>query len=166
MNSINHSAICDGLQEAVRTILVETAQLPIDAHAVEKEDQPAHMSQGVTVIVGVTGDIEGSFTISIPESFALRYTAALLEVEAGEYDEVVASAIGEFGNMVVAQTSMYLIQHGITCDLCPPTILRTDGGELRGPQSNLFTVRFDSSWGELYTRVFVRRTAPPPSPAC
>jgi chemotaxis protein CheX len=164
VKNINHTAVCEGLQEAVRGILLETASLKVEAHAIEKEEQPAHMSQGVTVIVGVTGDIEGSFTISIPEDFAVRYTAALLEVEVVDYDEVVASAIGEFGNMVVAQTSMYLIDHDITCDLCPPTILRTEGGEIRGPQSNLFTVRFASDWGEIFTRVFIKRTVPPRPP--
>lgn len=164
MPGIDTTIVCSGLDEAVRSVLRDTVELEIGAHEMHEETQPALMGAGVTVIVGVTGDLEGSFTLSLSEDFAIRYTSRLLDLDQTQYDDVVASAIGEFGNMVIAQTSMYLQTKGITCDLCPPTILRSQSAELRGPHSSLFTVRFESEWGEILSRIFVRETRPPAPP--
>lgn len=155
MTVIDKEAVAGCLRRSVESILGDYVDLPIRSCDVHEEPQPARTG-GIHVFLGITGDLEGSVTLTLGDDFALKYTARMLDMEIPEYDEVVASAIGELGNMVVAQTTMNFQDLGHNCDLTPPTIMRSEAAELRSPQSTLMLLKFETDWGPLSTRISVR----------
>ena len=155
VSSIDKEAVAGCLRRSVESILGDYVDLPIRECEIHEEPQPAR-TEGIHVFLGVTGDLEGSVTLTLTEDFALKYTARMLDMEMPEYDEVVASAIGELGNMVVAQTTMNFQELGHNCDLTPPTIMRSESAELRSPQVTLMLLKFATDWGPLSTRISLR----------
>ena len=164
VSDIDKEAVAGCIRRSVESILGDYVDLPIRECVVHEEKQPAR-TEGIHVFLGVTGDLEGSVTLTLTEDFALKYTTRMLDMEMSEYDEVVASAIGELGNMVVAQTTMNFQGLGHNCDLTPPTIMRSDSAELRSPQSTLMLLQFTTDWGNVSTRVSLRPRAERPSSA-
>lgn len=163
VTAIDKEAVAGCIRRSVESILGDYVDLPIRDCQIHEEAQPAR-TEGIHVFLGVTGDLEGSVTLTLTEDFALKYTARMLDMEMTEYDEVVASAIGELGNMVVAQTTMNFQELGHNCDLTPPTIMRSESAELRSPQVSLMLLQFGTDWGSLSTRVSLRpRSERPPS---
>jgi chemotaxis protein CheX len=155
VTKIDTEAVAGCIRRSVESILGDYVDLPIRECVIHEESQPAR-TEGIHVFLGVTGDLEGSVTLTIDDDFALKYTARMLDMEMTEYDEVVASAIGELGNMVVAQTTMNFQELGHNCDLTPPTIMRSESAELRSHQSSLLLLSFATDWGPLSTRVSLR----------
>lgn len=152
MSEFSPEKFLDGLAEAVPEILNETVELPCSLAERGKQGHPI-VSEGVTVLVGVLGDVEGYVLLSMSPDFAVRFTSKLIGSELEEYDEIVDSAIGELGNMITGQTSMILHKMGVDCDLCPPTILLSEKVELGGFASEILGARFESEWGEVHARL-------------
>jgi len=76
----------------------------------------------VTVMLGLTGDLQGFLSVLMSEAAALRWTSKLLMSEVTEVDQDVVDAIGELGNMVVGGTKRRLTDFDLTMSL--PTVMR------------------------------------------
>ncbi len=160
MSTFDPEPILAGLEEAVPTILAETVGLPARPAGRRIESHPV-VTQGVTVLVGVVGDLEGYVLLSMSPDFACRLTARLLGLEIERWDEMVDSAVGELGNMVTGQTSMILHRMGVDCELCPPTILLSEKVELGGAITDLAGVTFKTEWGNFDARVSLQPVSEP-----
>lgn len=57
--------------------------------------------QGVTVVMGLTGQLNGSVCIGLSNDAALLWTKCLIDHETDTIDQTVVDAIGELGNIVV-----------------------------------------------------------------
>lgn len=152
------SPILDGVASSVTQILKDTVGLPLAETGRGPESHPL-LTQGLTVMVGVVGDLEGYVSISMSERFGVRYASKLLDVDVESWNEMVDSAIAELGNMVTAQTSMVLQERGHTCDVCPPTILVSEKIELGGQTTEVYVLRFKSEWGPMDVRLSLARPA-------
>ncbi len=155
MNPIDATQLSDCLSKPITHILSDSVSIQVSNVKICEDAQPVRTEQGITVIIGVTGDLEGSFTLFMRDSVAIEYTRRLLDMDITEFDEVVASATGEFGNMVVAQCTMHFLALGRTCDLTPPTILRSQATEMRTPGSTMIASTFETEWGAIDGRIFV-----------
>lgn len=150
--------ILESLSEGLAGVLDESASLAVTPKELEESNPPAKLGSGVSVLVSTVGELDASFTLKLSEDFAGRLTAALLELdEPRAFDEVVASTLGEFGNMVIARTTMHLMKKGVTCDLGPPTVLRGESLEIQGPDSRFLGVDYETDWGPIFARVFVKQ---------
>ena len=83
----------------------------------------------VSVILGVTGDLEGHFLLGCPQETALGIARTMLgNPDYPELDEMCISALAELGNMIGGMTSTSLADMGYLCSLSPPSVVTTDGG--------------------------------------
>jgi len=75
----------------------------------------------VTVVVGLSGLLQGSVSVCVDEPVALSWTRDLIQHESQEVDQVVVDAIGELGNMVVGgmkgRLSDFQLKIGLPCVL-------------------------------------------------
>jgi CheY-specific phosphatase CheX len=71
----------------------------------------------LSVMLGLSGDLQGSFGLSMDESTARRWTERLLGIEVSELDQNVIDAIGEMGNLVVGSMKRRLSQFVLTMSL-------------------------------------------------
>ncbi|MEI6913823.1 MAG: chemotaxis protein CheX [Armatimonadota bacterium] len=81
-------------------------------------------SQPVTILVGVTGDIEGHALYGMSIVTAIKLASAMVGEELPVFSEMAASAVSELANMLTGHASAGLAQSGRICDITPPTVLR------------------------------------------
>ena len=81
-------------------------------------------SPGVTIIVGVTGDLKGQVFYNFSPKMALDFARAMMMgMEVEQLDELAKSAISEMANITMGNVATKLSQAGFTVDLTPPSIV-------------------------------------------
>lgn len=81
----------------------------------------------IWIQVGMTGQLSGDIIFGIAESVALRMVSAMMGgYVITEMDEMGQSAISELGNMISGNASTILSNQGVTVDITPPKLVKTE----------------------------------------
>jgi len=110
----------------------ELSQNVVDGHD-SLPPSPNKAEPSMTVLLGFTGDIQGSLSLSLSEHAAIHWTHALIDHETEEVDQTVIDAVGELGNMVVGGVKRRLAGSNLTMSL--PTVIRASESSLVFPTS-------------------------------
>ena len=86
-------------------------------------------TQGVAVVIGITGNIEGRLLLDVSKETACKFATYLLKEDFSEYNEIVESAIGEMANLITGRSASLLNKMGYSLKITPPTLFT--GKELR-----------------------------------
>lgn len=86
-----------------------------------------YTSTDVTVILGVTGTVQGIVMFGLGERTAKNIVARMLGQPVPLLDKMVESAIAEMGNVITGIASTELDKAGYPCTLTPPTIITGRG---------------------------------------
>jgi len=106
----------------------------------------------VTVVVGLSGLLQGSVSVCVDEQVALSWTRDLIQHETEEIDQVVVDAIGELGNMVVGGAKGRLSDFQLKLGL--PCVLLTGKSHLAFP-TNCQPFELEYRYGNHSLLVFV-----------
>ncbi|GIW07722.1 MAG: chemotaxis protein CheX [Dehalococcoidia bacterium] len=87
----------------------------------------AYTTHDVTVLVGVTGDIQGLVLYGLAEEAACAMAAVILGQDVSELDDLAQSGIAELGNSITAAAGVYLEEAGYHSTMTPPTLLLGKG---------------------------------------
>ncbi|SRR6056297_861207 len=87
----------------------------------------------LTVVVGLTGGLEGAVAITLCKEAALKWTNGLLDSAATSFDQDVIDAAGELGNMVVGGAKRRLSEYGLTMTL--PNVFCAGSDSMAFPSS-------------------------------
>jgi len=134
--------------EVTMTVCVDTDTIVRDAadasirevfsmmigEAIDAIDEPSLgpvSTEAMTVLLGLTGEIQGSISVSLGEAAAIQWTKALIDHETTEVDQTVVDAVGELGNMVVGGAKRRMARNGLSMSL--PTVFRAGHGSLVFP---------------------------------
>lgn len=79
-------------------------------------------SEGMIVVVSLTGELQGAIGIWLSEDAAIRWTKDLIEHEATDLDQVVGDAAGELGNIIVGGAKRRLSDFDIKMGL--PSVVK------------------------------------------
>ncbi|WP_160148044.1 chemotaxis protein CheX [Rubripirellula obstinata] len=90
-------------------------------------------TNGISVVMGLTGGLKGSVSLSMSDEAAMRWATALIDHQASEIDETVLDAIGELGNMVVGGAKRRLSDFALKMSL--PSVIRVGVDGIAFPQS-------------------------------
>ncbi len=131
------TAITDAIDESVR----ETFELMAGTSIAIKEKccpikSPAFLTpsdRAVSVVMGWSGDLQGSLCLTLSDVAARAWTRSLIEHDSGEVDQTVVDAVGELGNMVVGGTKRRMKDLSLTMSL--PTVIRAGSDSLVFPSS-------------------------------
>lgn len=85
----------------------------------------------MTVVVGLSGDLQGSVSVCLDLPAALDWTRQLIDHETDTVDQTVVDAIGELGNMVVGGAKGRLSDFQLSLGL--PSVLLTGRRHLAFP---------------------------------
>lgn len=84
-------------------------------------------SKGLSVIIGVTGVIEGRVILDMQIPVALKLASLMNFEEITESNELVRSSLGELGNMVSGKAVSKLMEQGYDLNITPPSVFEGQG---------------------------------------
>ncbi len=103
------------LQQEVKVEEIEKGELNIV--------ESASTSREVTVMIGVTGDVQGIVLYGLTERTAKLMVSAMTGERVPVFNRLVESAIAEMGNVITGLASADLEQAGYVCRITPPTVV-------------------------------------------
>lgn len=92
----------------------------------------------VNILCGVNGDLEGLVMYSMSKDTAMKIAELMLGTTPRVFDQMVASAISELGNMITGNSSSIFSGKGMVCNITPPTLVR--GNSIRVSTFNVPTL--------------------------
>lgn len=126
-----------------------------DAQTLSSPDQLA----AVTVMLGITGDVEGQFLLGCDIGTALNIARVMMDNPAyPELDDLCVSALSELGNMIGGLTATGLSEMGMLCSLTPPSVVFDSGGKISLGVPLIIALPFSSSVGDLRICVGLRNS--------
>ncbi len=139
--------------EATINVLKTMAMLdPTPGKAFVKKDTVAHGD--VSGIIGITGDAQGSMSISFSESCIKAVVQNLLGMPVTEINDEVRDAVGEITNMICGDARRRLDADNIHLQAGTPTIVSGKGHSIThindGPR---IAIPFDTSSGQFVIEV-------------
>lgn len=100
-----------------------------------------YKNNGVIVIIGLTGEINGSAVICFEVGLACKIASAMMggfSVE--KLDDISKSAISELCNMIMGNTSTIYSQKGIHINITPPTMFTGENIEIKVHKSTILNI--------------------------
>lgn len=110
----------------------------------------------MTVLVAVTGDLEGTAMYQFSESCALGILSHLMGSPLDEMSELAESGIAELGNVITGRAAVLLSEQGSVCDIAPPVVIRGQRIHVRAPHLPEWRARVKTPYGPIDIRIAVR----------
>lgn len=114
------------------------------------------ISDEVTVLIGVTGNVEGQVFYGMKEKTAKKLVSAMMGEEVLVFDEFAQSGISELGNVITGKAGVGLEQSGYPCNLSPPTLILREGTNISTLNINRILVPLLTQYGEVVVHVGLR----------
>lgn len=118
----------NNLSEAINSALADILPIFNLQHKfvkVKVEDR-LELKQEVNVLLGITGVLKGTFTLSLSKSAAMKLASAMMGgTEVNALDDMPISAVCEFANML-GGTTISKIQSKEPVDMSPPTLVMAE----------------------------------------
>lgn len=109
--------------EAAYEVLVQEIQATIEKGTLSIEESSVTTQEEVSVLIGVTGKLQGVVMYSLAERTAKNMVAAMLGERIPIFDSMAESAIAEMGNVISGLASAKLEANGYVCNIAPPTMI-------------------------------------------
>lgn len=111
---------------AAAQVLKQEVNIDFEKGEISIEDS-AFTSQDVTVMIGVTGDVQGIVLYGLAEKTAKSMVSAMINEPVPTFDKMAGSAIAEMGNVITGLASGGLEKAGFKCNIAPPTLITGRG---------------------------------------
>jgi len=109
----------------------------------------SYSSDGVVILIGLTGKISGNVVLSLSKNLALSIASAMMYgMPVNELDEISKSAIAELANMILGHTASIFYQNSICIDITPPTVLTGENIQLTPTKSLTVCIPLNFHGGE------------------
>lgn len=119
--------------ESAITVLREMAGAEFNRGDLALRTYPL-LTKGLVIVIGVAGQIEGRVLYDMNMDTALKISGLMMGgEELTTYDEMVASALAELGNIISGNAISQLNDLGFQFDITPPTLFVGDNLEMSSP---------------------------------
>jgi chemotaxis protein CheX len=112
--------------EAAYEVLRAETHLELKRGDLNLEKEP-YITDDVTVIVSLVGQVEGNVFYSMNEAMALDLATRILGEPINEFNTLAQSGTAELGNVITGRASVKLSEAGFESNISPPTLLRGAG---------------------------------------
>jgi len=109
----------------------------------------------VSGVIGLSGEAQGSISLSFPKDVALKAVSALLGMEIKEMGPDVSDGIGELVNIVAGNAKQYLTKYSLSISL-PKVIIGRDLQLAPTKGVPTLVVPFISSLGEFAIEISLK----------
>ncbi|MGM0508374.1 MAG: chemotaxis protein CheX [Fusobacteriota bacterium] len=135
--------------EATFDILKQVASVSPKKGKLQMKNEPVP-SYGVTVLVGVVGEVKGQVVYSLSIEAAKKLAEKMMMgMPVEEFDEMAKSAISELGNMITGTASTKLAGQGLDVDISPPTLITGSNVSISATDIQTIVVPVESSLGDF-----------------
>lgn len=118
----------------------------------------ASTTQEITVLIGVTGEIEGIVLYGTSKKMASEIVRQLTGEERPEFDELCESAVAELGNVISGRAASLFEQQNVSCTISPPTVIVGKGTVVSSVNIQRLLVPLTLPIGMLHVSVGLRET--------
>jgi len=87
------------------------------------------VSKGILVIIGLVGAVKGKMMLSLSKENAFKIAQIMMYELTDEDESLLQSAIGEYSNILIGNTSRNMSENGIDVIITSPTIL--EGNQIK-----------------------------------
>ena len=108
------------------------------------------------VIIGITGDIQGSIVYSFSEDMALEVVEAMSGMKMDQLDKFVTSAMGELGNIISGKATTGLAEQELNCDIVPPQIVTGKEINISSETEEILMINFNTELGDFDVSFAIR----------
>ncbi|HIP92531.1 MAG TPA: chemotaxis protein CheX [Thermotoga sp.] len=112
-------------------------------------------SKEANVILGVTGDLQGSVIFSFPKKMALDMVKIMSGMEFKEIDNFVSSALGEVANIIGGNAMTNLVAKNYKCNIAPPQVIIGKHKSLSIASKQAIKLSMITSIGEFDVIIFL-----------
>ena len=117
-----------------------------------KKDQVARGD--VTGVIGLTGEAQGTISVSFSEKSILAIVSSMFGEEMKELNEEIQDAVGEISNMISGQARQKLEELGKSLKAAIPTVIMGKGHSITHITSQpIIAIPFDTDNGEFTIEV-------------
>jgi chemotaxis protein CheX len=108
---------------AAYNVLQQEINATIEKGTISIEESSFVTQEEVTILVGVTGQLQGVAIYSLSERTAKNIVSEMLQERIPIFDAMVESAVAEMGNVISGRASASLEANGYICNIAPPTVV-------------------------------------------
>ncbi|MEW6243923.1 MAG: chemotaxis protein CheX [Bacillota bacterium] len=123
----------------------------------------AYLPDDVTVLIGMTGDLQGVVLYGMSSRSAKNMVGAMMGEVLPVLNEMVESGIAELGNIIAGQAAIELEKMGYNCRISPPSVLLGRGYMISTVNIKGLHLPLETSHGKLRIYVALREATPGPS---
>lgn len=124
-------AVDQSLRETFEMMVGQSLTIKEKSCPVKRQSLDVILEQAISVVMGWSGDLQGSLCLTLSDLGARRWTNGLIDHDSGEVDQTVVDAVGELGNMVVGGTKRRLTDFQLTMSL--PSVIRAGSASMVFP---------------------------------
>lgn len=143
------TTVMDAIDHATQATFESMLGKAVQKVEAEVLDGPTPACNGdesaISVVMGWTGGLTGSLTMTLTAESAIGWTAGLLGESDLAMDQDVVDAVGELGNLIAGCAKSKLPEFEITMSL--PVVIHAGLGSM-GLQSNTTDIRMAYEFGE------------------
>jgi chemotaxis protein CheX len=112
----------------------------------------------ITVLLSLTGDLEGQFVLGYDPAVALGIARSMLGRPAAALDNLGLSALGELSNLIAGRTATELAGMGYFCGIAPPLVLQGgNGGTMQFSAPHLIALPIQSGAGQFHVYIGLKK---------
>lgn len=116
-----------------------------------------YTTKEITVLIGVTGDLEGTVLFGTTEAMAMNIVYELTGERKVFYDETSESAIAEMGNVISGRATALFEQQGIRCMISPPTVITGRGTIISSVNMTRIIIPLRTPFGDIEIAASLRQ---------
>ena len=118
-----------------------------------------YVTEDVTVILSMVGDVEGNVFYSMEEGTAISLASLMLAEQLNDFNSLAQSGVAELGNVITGRASIKLSQSGFEANISPPTLLTGKGGKISTLDFQRLIVPLQGSFGRIEIHLALRQAA-------
>ncbi len=115
-----------------------------------------YLTQDVTALVGVTGDLRGMVIFGLSTATALSLVSHMMGQQFAEFDSVAESGIAELGNVVVGSSVTSLAELGYRCGITPPAVILGANTVISTPNMHRLVFPLETPTGVIEMQLALR----------
>lgn len=113
----------DSFKNALKNVLESFSSKEIECLEIDNLEKRYDLKD-IYVVIGIVGDFSGNAYISMDKKTSIEIASEMLGgMEISEVDELVISAVGELGNMVMGTACSLISENNVKIDITPPTVI-------------------------------------------
>lgn len=142
------------IEAAQRVIRAET-QSEVRRGALSLNSSP-YTTRDVTVLVAVTGRVQGTVLYSMPEETARAIVSAMIGQPFDKMNDLAVSGIAELGNVITGTASTALAEAGFPSRIAPPIVLIGSGTQISTVDIQRLVVPLSTQLGPVEIQVALK----------